>query len=77
VSAIVGSSVFRRAAPVLTLALEAVVAAFNARLRQTVDLDAVRYDLLGVTESALQPAHVSVWLAPAAVTSPVQKETLR
>jgi hypothetical protein len=56
---------------------EAIVAAFNARLRQTVDLDAVRYDLLGVTESAFQPAHVSVWLAPAAVTSPVQEETLR
>ena len=44
---------------------EAVVAAFTARLRHTVDLDAVRHDLLGVTESAFQPAHVSVWLAPA------------
>jgi hypothetical protein len=42
---------------------EAVVAAFTARLRQTVDLDALRLDLLGVTESAFQPAHVSVWLA--------------
>jgi hypothetical protein len=45
---------------------EAVVAAFTARLRHTVDLDTVRHDLLGVTESAFQPAHVSVWLAPAA-----------
>ena len=43
---------------------EAVVADFNARLRQTVDLDALRYDLLGVTEDAFQPAHVSMWLAP-------------
>ncbi len=43
---------------------EAIVAAFNARLRQTVDLDAVRLDLLGVTESAFQPAHVFVWIAP-------------
>jgi hypothetical protein len=44
---------------------EAIVAAFNARLRQTVDLDTVRYDLLGVTENAFQPTHVSVWIAPA------------
>jgi len=44
---------------------EALVAAFTARLRKSVDLDAVRDDLLGVTESAFQPAHVSVWLAPA------------
>jgi hypothetical protein len=44
---------------------EAVVAAFNARLRQTVDLDALRHDLLGVTDDAFQPAHVFVWLAPA------------
>jgi hypothetical protein len=43
---------------------EAVVAAFNARLRQTVDLDALRHDLLGVTEDAFQPAYVSMWLAP-------------
>ena len=44
---------------------EAVVAAFTARLRHTVDLDTVRRDLLGVTETAFQPAHVSMWLAPA------------
>jgi hypothetical protein len=43
---------------------EAVVAAFTARLQHTVDLDTLRHDLLGVTESAFQPAHVSVWLAP-------------
>jgi hypothetical protein len=43
---------------------EAVVAAFNARLRQTVDLDALRFDLLGVTEDAFQPAHISIGLAP-------------
>jgi hypothetical protein len=43
---------------------EAVVAAFTARLRHTVDLDALRHDLLGVTEDAFQPAHVSMWLAP-------------
>jgi hypothetical protein len=41
---------------------EAIVAAFNARLQQTVDLDTVRLDLLGVTQSAFQPAHVSLWV---------------
>jgi hypothetical protein len=44
---------------------EAVVAAFTARLRHTVDLDTVRRDLLSVTGTAFQPAHVSMWLAPA------------
>jgi hypothetical protein len=42
-----------------------VVAAFTAGLRHTVDLDTVRRDLLSVTETAFQPAHVSMWLAPA------------
>ena len=41
---------------------EAVVAAFNARLRGTVDLDTVRDDLAGAVHQAFQPAHVSVWL---------------
>ena len=36
--------------------------AFTARLRQTVDLDAVRGDLMGAVDAAFQPAHVSVWL---------------
>jgi|HubBroStandDraft_1064217.scaffolds.fasta_scaffold07944_3 hypothetical protein len=44
---------------------EAVVAAFTTRLRHTVDLDALRHDLVDVTRDAFQPAHVSVWLAPA------------
>jgi hypothetical protein len=44
---------------------EAVVAAFTTRLRHTVDLDALRHDLVGVTHEAFQPAHVSMWLAPA------------
>jgi hypothetical protein len=42
---------------------EEIVAAFTARLRQTVDLDAVRGDLVGVVDEAFQPAHISVWLA--------------
>lgn len=38
-------------------------AVFTARLRQTVDLDTVRGDLVSVVDQAFQPAHVSVWLA--------------
>jgi MFS family permease len=44
---------------------EAIVATFTARMRQTVDLDTVRGDLVGVVDEAFQPAHVSVWLAGA------------
>ncbi len=38
------------------------VAAFAARLQDTVDLDSVRDDLAGVVHQALEPAHVSVWI---------------
>ncbi len=41
---------------------EAIVAAFTSRLRQTIDLDAVCDDLVGVVHEAFQPAHVSIWL---------------
>jgi hypothetical protein len=44
---------------------EAVVAAFHTRLRQTIDLDAVRDDLVGTVHQAFEPAHASVWLAVA------------
>lgn len=43
---------------------EAVVAAFTARLRHTVDLDAVHRDLVDVVGEAFQPTAVSMWLAP-------------
>jgi hypothetical protein len=39
------------------------VAAFAARLKDAVDLDAVRADLTGVVHQALEPAHVSVWIS--------------
>jgi hypothetical protein len=39
------------------------VAAFAARLKDAVDLDAVRDDLTGVVRQALEPAHVSVWIS--------------
>jgi hypothetical protein len=38
------------------------VAAFAARLKDTVDLDSVRDDLTGVVHQALEPAHVSMWI---------------
>ena len=37
------------------------VAAFAARLKDAVNLDAVRDDLTGVVHQALEPAHVSLW----------------
>ena len=40
------------------------VTAFAARLQDAVDPDAVRADLTGVIQSALEPAHVSVWVRP-------------
>jgi CRP-like cAMP-binding protein len=38
------------------------VAAFAARLKDTVDLDSVHDDLASVVTKALEPAHVSVWM---------------
>jgi len=40
------------------------VAAFAARLQDAVDLDTVRDDLAGVVQSALEPAHLTLWTAP-------------
>jgi len=40
------------------------IAAFAAGLKDAVDLDAVRDDLSGVVQKALEPAHVSVWMRP-------------
>jgi hypothetical protein len=39
------------------------VAAFAARLQDAIDLDGVRADLVATTQGALEPAHVSVWMA--------------
>jgi hypothetical protein len=43
---------------------EATVAAFTARLRDAVELDAIRADLLDVVNRAVQPTHASVWIKP-------------
>jgi uncharacterized membrane protein YfcA len=40
---------------------ETTVAAFAARLANPADLDTVRDDLASVVQTALEPAHVSVW----------------
>jgi hypothetical protein len=42
---------------------EMTVAAFAGRLKDSVDLDAVRDDLAGVVTRALEPAHVSLWIS--------------
>ena len=39
------------------------VAAFAARLKDAVDLDAVRDDLASIVSPALEPAHVSLWIS--------------
>ena len=41
------------------------IEAFAARLQEGADLDAVRSDLLAVVTTAVEPAHLSVWTAPA------------
>jgi hypothetical protein len=41
---------------------DAAVAAFAARLKEAVDLDAARAELLDVVCRSLEPAHVSVWI---------------
>jgi hypothetical protein len=47
---------------------EAIVAAFTLRLRDAVDLDTVRGELLLAVDRAVEPAHASVWIRP-----PVQR----
>ena len=47
---------------------EATVAAFTASLRDAVELDAIRSDLLDAVNRAVQPSHASVWITHARVT---------
>ena len=41
---------------------EAIIASFTARLRDAVDLETVRSELLEVVNRAVEPAHASVWI---------------
>jgi hypothetical protein len=43
---------------------DTAVAAFAARLKDAVDLDAARAELLDTVRRSLEPAHVSVWIRP-------------
>ena len=45
------------------------LAAFSATLRNEVDLDQLREELLAVVQETMQPSHVSLWLRPAAPDS--------
>jgi len=49
---------------------EATVAAFAVRLKDAVDLDAVRGDLASVVQAALEPAHISIWTSQPDWSSP-------
>jgi hypothetical protein len=40
------------------------IQAFALRLRQQVDLDALRGELLAVVDETMQPTHTSLWLRP-------------
>jgi hypothetical protein len=43
---------------------QATVAAFTTRLRDAVELDAIRADLLDTVHRAVQPTHASIWIKP-------------
>ena len=43
---------------------EAIVTAFTLRLRDAVDLDTVRGELLRSVDRAVEPAHASLWIRP-------------
>jgi hypothetical protein len=43
---------------------EATVAAFAARLRDTIDIDTVLTELTAATARSLEPAHLTVWVRP-------------
>jgi hypothetical protein len=53
---------------------DAAVAAFAARLRDAVDLETVRSELLAAVNRAVEPAHATIWLRPHASSAKVWAE---
>ena len=49
---------------------EAIVAAFNSRLRDAVDLATVGRELLAAVEQTVQPTYATIWIRPPAPRSP-------
>jgi len=41
---------------------EATISAFTIRLRDAVEIDAIRADLLDAVNRAVEPTHASVWI---------------
>jgi hypothetical protein len=41
---------------------EATISAFTIRLRDAVEIDAIRADLLHAVNRAVEPTHASVWI---------------
>jgi hypothetical protein len=48
----------------------AAVDGFSERMREQIDLDALRRELLAVVAGTVQPTHASVWLRPDASEGP-------
>ncbi|MDQ3963818.1 MAG: hypothetical protein M3277_07910 [Actinomycetota bacterium] len=47
---------------------ERALEGFGARLRDEIEVDVVRADVLGVVRDTLQPSHASVWIKPGEAT---------
>jgi hypothetical protein len=54
---------------------EATVAAFSGRLRDAIDLESIRLELLHAIDETLAPAQVSLWIRPSASAARVSGNT--